>query len=204
MFERLESGLFVLWHWIRGPMAGGAVLGRRLIEENGLSPYHSRLLMALGAAHILMGAAQRKRCSFLVVEERGLPLHAVVALGAARNVSHSELLAVNVFVTVLALCRCGLEVHVDQLGLKIWRPMTVDAGSCAVRSQQRELRLGVVEARKFLPRLSGVTGFASRHGTIGTRLQHAFFELTFMRIGMATGAIEGTPAVHRCLRLELG
>ena len=203
MFGRLESRLLVFRRWIRGPMAGGAILWRRLVEEHGLSGHHFRQLMALGAAHILMSAAQGERSSLLVVEERGLPPHAVVALGTARNVSHSELLAVNVFMAVLALCRCGLEVHIDQLGFKIRRLVAVHAWRRTVRSEQREFRLGVVEARKLLPRLCGVTGFAPRHRTIGARLLHALFELTFMRIAVATGAVEVAPVIHRRLRLEL-
>ena len=134
-------------------MAGGAILRRRLVEENGLRCHLFRRLVALGAVNILMSPAQWECSAFLVVEERGLPLHAVVALGTARNIAYGELFPVNVFMAVLALCRCGLEVHVDQLGLKIWRFVAVHARRRAVRSQQRELRLGVVEARKFFPRL---------------------------------------------------
>ena len=184
-------------------MAGDAILRRRLIEQNGLSRHHFGQLVALGAAHILMRPTQRECSSLLMVEKRRLPLHAVVALGTARNVGYSELFPVDVFMTVLALCRRGLEVHVHQLGLKIWRFMAVHTRRRAVCSQQHELRLGVVEARKFLPRLCGVTGFASRHRPISPRLLHAIFELTFMRIGVATGAVEVAPVVHRRLRLEL-
>lgn len=203
MFGRLESGLFVLGHWIRSPMAGGTIFRRRLVEEHCLSRHYFRQLMALGAVHILMSTAQRECSSFLVIEKRGLPLHAVVALGTARNVGYGELFPVDVFVAVLALCRRGLEVHVDQLGLKVWRFVAVDARRGTVRSQQHEVRLGVVEARKFLPRLCSVTGFASRGGTIGPRLLHAISKLTFMRISVATGAVEVAPVVHRRFRLEL-
>lgn len=203
MFGRLESGLFHFGHWIRGPMAGGAIFRRRLIEQNGLSRHHFGQLVALDAAYILMRPAQRECSSLLVVEKRRLPLHAVVALGTARNVGYGELFPVDVLMTVLALCRCGLEVHVDQLGLKIWRFVAVHARRRAVRTQQHEVRLGVVEARKLFPRLRGMTGFASRHGTIGPRLLHAISKLTFMRIAVATGAVEVAPVIHRRFRLEL-
>src|SRR5690349_406855 len=102
-------------------MAAGAVLWRRLVKENALSRHNFRQLMALGAAHILMSATQRECSSLLMVEERGLPLHAVVAFGTAGNVGYGKLPPVDVFMAVLAFCRGSLEVHVDQLGLKIWR-----------------------------------------------------------------------------------
>jgi len=184
-------------------MTGGAILRRRLVEQNRLRRHHLRQFVALGTADILMSTAQGERSSLLVVEKRRLPLHAVVALGAAGNVGYGELFPMDVFMAVLALCRCGLEVHVDQLGFKIWRFVAVHARRRAVRSQQHEFRLGVVEAGKLFPRLRGVTGFASRHGAIGPRLLHAISKLTFMRIAVATGAVEVAPVVHRRLRLEL-
>ena len=81
----------------------------------------------------------------------------------------SELLPVNVFVAIFTLYGRGLEVDVDQLRFKIGRLVAIDAGRRAMRSEQRELRLRMIEARKFLPRLGRVTGLASGGRTVGAR-----------------------------------
>ena len=81
-----------------------------------------------------MRPAQREGCALVVVEERRLPLHARVALGAVRNVFFRELLRVNVFVAIFTLYGRGLEVDVDQLRFKIGRLVAIDAGRRAVRS----------------------------------------------------------------------
>jgi len=54
---------------------------------------------------------------------------------------------VDVFVAVLALRRRGLEVDIHQLGFKVWRLVAIDAGRSAMRAEQNELRLGMIEAR---------------------------------------------------------
>ena len=62
----------------------------------------------------------------------------------------------------------------------------------------------MVETGKFLPRFGCVAGLASREGPIGASLLHALFELAFMGIGMATGAIEIAPVIDGSrLRLKL-
>jgi len=70
-----------------------------------------------------------------------------VTFRAARNISCGELLSVNVFVAVLALRGSGLEVDIHQLGFKVWRLVAIDAGRGAMRAEQNELRLGMIEAR---------------------------------------------------------
>ena len=134
-----------------------------------------------------------------------LPLHAVVALGAVGDVFFGELLPVNVFVAIFTLHGRGLEVHVDQLGFKIGRLVAIDAGRRAVRPEQRELRLRMIEAREFLPRLGRVTGLASRGRAVGARQLHALFELALVRIRVATGAIQIFPVINdEWLRLKFG
>ena len=66
---------------------------------------------------------------------------------ASRSIASSELLPVDVFVAVLALRRRGLEVDIHQLGFKVWRLVAIDAGRSAMRAEQNELRLGMIEAR---------------------------------------------------------
>ena len=127
-------------------MAGSAVLRRGLVDEHRLGSDHFGQLVAFGAAHVLVRAAQGKRRSLFMVKEGRLPLHAGVALSAARDVIFSKLLSVDVLVAVLALAGRRLEVHVHQFGFKIGRLMAIDARGRTVRAEQGELCLGVVEA----------------------------------------------------------
>ena len=137
-------------HWIRGPMAGRALLGRRFVEKDRFGLDHFSQLVTFAAAYVLVCAAQRKR-SLLVVEKRRFPLHAVVAFRAARDLPFGELLSVDVFVAILALGRRHLEIHVHQLGFKVRRLVAIDACRSPMGAQQRKLGLGVVEARQLLP-----------------------------------------------------
>lgn len=159
--------------------------------------------MAVPAAHILVGAAQRELRSLLMVEKRRFPFCAAVALRAAGNVGFCELLAVDVFMAVFALGRGGFEIHVDQSGFEIRRFVAVHASGGAMRSKQREFRLRVIEAGEFFPRLGCVASFASGDRSVGTDCQHPFLELAFVRICMATGTVQASPAIdHGRLRLK--
>lgn len=131
-------------------MAGRAVLGRWFVEKDRSGLHHLRQLVTLAAAYVLVCAAQRKR-GLLVVEKRRFPLHAVVAFRTARDLPFGELLSVDVFVAILALGRCHLEVHVHQLGFKVRRLVAIDASRRTMGAKQWKLGLGVVEAGKFLP-----------------------------------------------------
>ena len=190
-------------HRIGGPVAGRAVLGCRFVKKDRFGLHHLRQLVALAAAYVLVCAAQRK-CSLLVVEKRGFPLHAIVAFRAARDLSLGELFSVNVFVAILALGRRHLEIHVHQLGFKVRRLVAIDASRRTMGAKQWKLGLGVVEARQFLPRLRSVASLASRNRTVGPSLLHSFFELPFVGIIVATGATQVLPVVNDCrLGLEL-
>lgn len=138
-----------------------------------------------------------------MIKKRRLPFHAVVALGTMRDVFLGELLAVDVFVAIFALRGRVFEIHVQKRGFEIRRLMTADTWRSAVRSQQRKACPGVVETRQFFPRFRGVAGFATCSGSIRSRLLHAFFELSFMRVVVATGAGQILPVIeHRRLGLK--
>ena len=47
-----------------------------------------------------------------------------------------------------------------------------------------------------------MAGLAPGWRTIGTRLEHAFLELSFVRIGMTTGAVQILPVIDHSLRLK--
>ncbi len=141
----LEAGRPALWSGIGRPMARRTILWCGLVEEDGLCTDDPSELVALCAADILVRPAQRERSPLLVIEQRGLPLHAVVAFGAASDVRLRELLPMNVLVAILALSRSGLEIDVDEASLEVGRLVAIAAGRRTMRSQQRELRFRVIE-----------------------------------------------------------
>src|SRR6516162_2131805 len=82
--------------------------------------------------------------------------------------------------------------------------MAVDAGRCAMRSQQRKLGLGMVEAGQLFPRLGGVAGFAPGGGSVASYLEHALAELTFVDIFVTTVTTQVFPVINNVgLGLEL-
>ena len=87
-----------------------------------------------------MRTAEGKISSFLMVEERRFPLRGIVTLGTSSYVAFGELLSVDILVAVLAFCRCGLEIGIQQFGLKVRGLVAIDASRSAVRAHQEELR----------------------------------------------------------------
>jgi len=120
-----------------------------------------------------------------------------MAVDTAGDAVFGKLLSVYVFMTLLALLGSGLEVDVDQLGFEVRRLVAIDARSRAMRARQLEIGLRVIEGGQLLPRLRGVARFASRGRTVGPLLLHPVLELPFMRIGVATRAIQILPVVDR-------
>lgn len=171
-------------------MAGCALLRRGLVEEHGFTGNTACQFVAGFTLHVAVGPLQRKCGRLVVIEQGRLPLPAVVAPCARGCRPLGELPAMRVFVAVLALGWGSLEINIDQLRLQVRRLVTVDAGRGAVRSEQREGSLRVVEPRQFLPGLGGMAGLASGRLAIGTKLLHAVLELPFVWIGVAAGAIE--------------
>lgn len=124
-----------------------------------------------------------------MVEQRRLPLKAVVAVGAGRDLaSIGELCAMDVLMTLLALGRGRFEVGLHQLSSKVRGLVAIDTGSPAMRSQQGERRLGVIESAKIMPRLGIVAGLTAGRSSRRARQQHAVFELAFVGIGVANRA----------------
>jgi len=194
----LGSGLLRLRNGNIGAVASGAILRRRFVKQDRLRPHHSGRLVAVAAAHILMGAAQRERRPLLVIKQRRFPFHAVVALRATCHIVMRELLPVHVLMAIFALHRSCLEIHIEQFRFQVRRLVAIDASRRAMRAQQSEFRLGMIEPRQLLPRFRNVTGFASGFGSIGPYLQHALVELPFVRIVVATLAIQIVPVIPGC------
>lgn len=201
---QLTAGLLGARNRVSRPMTGHAVFGRGLVEDDGFGGDNFCQFMTFCAPNILMGAPQRERGPLLMIEQRGLPLHAVVALGAGCDVAFRKLLSVDVLMAVLTLSGGGFEVDVDQPGFQIRRFVAVHTRCCPMGAEQGELRLGMIEPGKFFPGLGRVAGLAAGGSPVGPDLLHACVELSFMRIVMATGAIEILPVINDGrFRLEL-
>lgn len=186
-------------------MAGRAVLWRGLIEENRFVGNDFVQFVTIGTLHVLMCATQGERSPLFVIEQRGLPFRAVVAVGAGSSFPFGKLLSVDVLMAVLALHRGGFEIHIDQFGFEVWRLVTVDARGCPMCSKQGKLGLGMIESGEFLPRLGPMAGLATDGSFVSAELLHALLELAFMRIVVATGTVQVLPAIDSgWFGLELG
>ena len=176
-------------------MAGRTVLGRRFIEKNLLGANLLEQLVTVAALYVLVSAAPGEGGPLFMIEQRRLPFHAVVAVGTRRRFSFGELLTVDVFVTILADGRCGLEIHVDQLGFKIRRLVTVDTTGRQVGAKQGKFGLGMVESSEFLPGLGGMAGLATKWCSIRLDQLHALVELALVSILVTVGTDKVLPVI---------
>src|ERR1700693_142390 len=142
--------------------------------------------MAIIAADVLVRARECEGGPFVVVESRGLPLCAIVASGAGRDVSPGELAAMGVGMARLALERSLGEIGVDELGSQVGRLVAINAGHGAMGADQRELGFGVIEAGKVFPVPGGVTGLAASGLSVCAEGCNAPGELAAVRI-LVTG-----------------
>lgn len=185
-------------------MAHGAIFWRRFVEQYRLCRNQPREFVTLDAPDILVRSAQRKLCSPIMIEQRRLPLLAVVTVHAGRDLPFGELLSMDIVMALFALHRRGLEIHVAKLGFKIRRLVAIHAGCGAMRSQQGERGLRMVESRQFLPRLCRVARFTSRRRAIPTLALHTLLELPLVWILVTTRAFQILPVIdHGRLGLEL-
>jgi len=186
-------------------MARRAVLWRRFVEEDRFVGDDFVQFVTISTLDVLVCATQGERGSLVVIEQRGLPFRAVVAVGAGGCFPFGKLLSVDVLMALLALHRGSLEIHIDQLGFEVWRFVTVDARRRPMRSEQGELGLGMIEGREFLPRLGGMASLATGGSFIRADLRHALVELALMGIVVTTGAVEALPVIdNRRFGLKFG
>jgi len=150
--------------------------------------------MAVATANISMGPRQRELRSFVVVERRGFPLGAVVAVGAGSHIVLGELSAVRIGMAFLALERRVGEVGVDQFGAEVCRLMAIDAGHGAMRADERKFRFRVIETDQILPAFRRVAGLAADRRSVCSKRFHPLGKLIVVRIFVARGA---------CLLLEM-
>ena len=127
-------------------MARHTFFGCGLVEKHSFSSDELRQLMALCAAYILVCPAQRKICPAVMIEERGPPLHAVVAVSAVRHLPRGKLFPVDVLMALFTLRWRSLEIYIDQLGFEVGWLVAVHASRRPVRSDQRKCGLRVIES----------------------------------------------------------
>lgn len=106
-------------------MASLAGFGSGLVEEHQVVAYCFLERMAGRAGNILMSSFERKG-SFLVIEERGAPLVAVVAGGTVAGLV-AELVCMWVFVALVATLRSICKVDMEQSQLHVRRFVAFDA-----------------------------------------------------------------------------
>ena len=99
----------------RGAVACRTFRRRGFVEQHGLTFDQPGQLVARRALHISVGTLQRERGSLVMVEQRGLPLGAIVTLRARRRGSFGKLLPVDIFVAVFAFGRRRLEISINEL-----------------------------------------------------------------------------------------
>src|ERR1700675_5188694 len=109
--EGPSTSRLLLEFWISA-VAVLAVFGSGFLEEHLLAFEVAKSFMAIIAAHVLVRAREREGGPFIVVESRGLPPCAIVAIGAGRDVSLGELAAMGV-----GMARLALEGHLCGTGV---------------------------------------------------------------------------------------
>ena len=113
------------------------------IEENFVPIDFLLERMTCRTSHFFMTTFQWKFC-LVMIEERRAPLVAVVASCAIVR-AIAELSGMWVFVAFCASFRRTCELDVHQIQLHIRGLVAVRTCHCAMRSNERELGLGVVE-----------------------------------------------------------
>ena len=122
-------------------MTVGAGGWGRCVNEDLLAVYRTEELVATGAGDIAVLALQGELGPLVMIEQGRFPLSRVVAVAALRDLvreQFGELAAMDIFVALLALFRCLLEVHIHELGFHVGRLVAVDTGDRAVRTSQRK------------------------------------------------------------------
>lgn len=133
-----------------------------------------------------MTADKGKRSAPVVVEQGGLPLRGVMAIGAARVFAAAgELAGVLIVVALLAFGWGALEIHVAQRGFQVRRAMAGRARDGSVSSRQRKASRRMIETCEVPPGLCGMAGLASGDSSGCRLLRHAFRKLAFVRVCVA-------------------
>ena len=135
----------------RRAVASGAFLGRGLVEQHLLAVNQAGELVALVATGFLVGALKGEGGPLVMIEKGRPPFRAVMTANATGNTVLGKLLPMDIPMTLLALGRGSLKIHVRQPGFKVGRLVAIRARGCAMGPDQRERGLRMVEARHLFP-----------------------------------------------------
>lgn len=94
-----------------------------------------------------------------------------------------ELAAMCIGVAGFAILRRSFELNIMRA---LERLVTIAASHRAVSAQQRKFRLGMIEVPDVNPRPRGMAGLATEGSSICALERHAFLELTFVGIHVAS------------------
>lgn len=158
--------------------------GGGLVKQDGFSIHLLFQGMAGRAGNVLMGTLQGKG-RFFVIEERRLPLVAVMARSAVVAAS-AELPPMRILVAITARCGGSAKFDVHQVQLHVGWLVAIRAGHSAVRALKREASLRVIEARQVSPLLGGVAGLASQRLAGCAGYCHSPGKLSLVHVFMAT------------------
>ena len=139
-------------------MANLTGFGCRFIEEHQVSADGSPERMTRVAGNVFVSALQWKS-GLVVVEERRLPLVAVVASGAIVG-TQAKLVRMRVLMTIAAVHGGFREFDMHHCELHAGWPVASDAGRRAMRSNERKVRAVVIERREIFPFLRRMAGLA--------------------------------------------
>ena len=181
-------------------MASRTGRGAGLVKQHQVAVHRFLERVAGRTGHILVAALERKR-RLLVIEERWLPLVAVVATCAVVP-TRAKLVRVRILVALAAGNRGRCELNVEHGKFHVRRLVAVGTSRGSMRAFERELRPSVVELRQILPFLGRVAGFAAQWLALGIQPRHALGELPFVNILVTTGAAEPLEVITRHLRVN--
>jgi hypothetical protein len=179
-------------------VAVGTGRGCGFVEEDGISIHRSLHGVASRARNILVATFQRKRC-LLVIEERRLPLVAVVASGALICIG-AKLFCMRVLMAHAALLTGTMEVNMQHRKFHIRRLVALGAGHRPMRADKLEIGRRVIELCQVLPLLGGVTGLAPERFAASIARRHAIGKLSFVDIVVTTGATQLIEVIQRNVR----
>src|SRR5579871_5090924 len=161
---------------------------RRLVEENVFTLNFLLEFVTVRAWNALVTTLQREGCLF-VIEERRLPLIAVMTRRAVVLLI-GKLLAMRIFVALTTFLRSLGEIYMEHGALHVGRLVTIGAFHGAMRANEREFGVGMVESGQVLPFFCGVARFAAKRIALGILPGHALGKFAVMNIFVACGAGE--------------
>lgn len=162
-----------------------ALVRRVLVHHDLFAPGHSRLRMTFIAGNMRMSPRECQMRFRVVVKRGGRPVLRVMAVRAVRlTVPGYELSIVGIPMAGLAELRCPFEPRF----ISRCRLMAVSARHRSMCSQQRKLRLRMVEPVDLPPGFHVVASLAAKWGSVRTLSCHLRVELALVRVLVASRA----------------